>query len=177
MNYSGFPWPVGEWRRADDSAARTFATPVPMAQGTGPEVVASVRQWLGSYGWGTFSSSWNILGSHDSARIRTIAGSAERHRVAAALQFTLPGVPMIFAGDEIGLEGVLGEDSRRPMPWSEAATWDTATLDFYGALAALRREHPALRDGSQSRAHVSDDALAHGREHPSGDGRVAVGRG
>src|SRR3546814_13522805 len=110
MNYSGFPWPVGEWRRADDSAARSFGTPVPIAQRTGPQVVASMRQWLGSYGWRTFCSSWNILGSHDSARIRTIAGSAERHRVAAALQFPLPGVPMIFAGDEIGLEGVLGED-------------------------------------------------------------------
>ncbi|HEY9562299.1 MAG TPA: glycoside hydrolase family 13 protein, partial [Nocardioides sp.] len=110
MNYSGFSWPVWEWLRADDSAARSFGTPVPIAQRTGPQVVASMRQWLGSYGWRTFCSSWNILGSHDSARIRTIAGSAERHRVAAALQFTLPGVPMIFAGDEIGLEGVLGED-------------------------------------------------------------------
>src|SRR3546814_8254208 len=84
---------------------------------------------------------------------------------------------MIFAGDEIGLEVVLGEDSRRPMPWSEAATWDTATLDFYGALAALRREHPALRDGSLRWAHVSDDALAFVREHPSGDVLVAVRRG
>src|SRR3546814_3184256 len=128
MNYSGFSWPVWEWLRADDSAARSFGTPVPIAQRTGPQVVASMRQWLGSYGWRTFCSSWNILGSHDSARIRTIAGSAERHRVAAALQFTLPSVPMIFAGDEIGLEGVLGEDSRRPMPGSERSEEHPAEL-------------------------------------------------
>src|SRR3546814_16822121 len=63
MNYSGFSWPVWEWLRADDSAARSFGTPVPIAQRTGPQVVASMRQWLGSYGWRTFCSSWNILGS------------------------------------------------------------------------------------------------------------------
>ena len=31
---------------------------------------------------------------------------------------TTPGVPMVFAGDEIGLEGDWGEDARRTMPWS-----------------------------------------------------------
>ena len=32
---------------------------------------------------------------------------------------TTPGVPMVFAGDEIGLDGLWGEDARRPMPWDD----------------------------------------------------------
>ena len=48
---------------------------------------------------------------------------------------------MVFAGDEIGLEGVLGEDSRRPMPWQHPETWDRETHASYAAL--LERHRPA----------------------------------
>ena len=88
------------------------------------------------------------------------------HRVAVGLQFTLPGVPMVFAGDEIGLEGVNGEDARRTMPWDRRDEWDTATLDAYAALAGLRREHVALRRGGLRWAHVDTDTIAWVREHP-----------
>ena len=44
-------------------------------------------------------------------------GSRERHIVGIGLQMTTPGVPMVFAGDELGLEGSWGEDARRTMPW------------------------------------------------------------
>jgi alpha-glucosidase len=86
--------------------------------------------------------------------------------VAVGLQFTLPGVPMIFAGDEIGLEGVNGEDARRPMPWDRPESWDRTTLAAYSSLAAARRDHVALRRGSLRWAHVDDDTLAFLREHP-----------
>ena len=61
-------------------------------------------------------------------RVRVVGSDAAVHRVAAGLQFTLPGVPMLFAGDEIGLEGVNGEDARRPMPWDRPEQWDRTTL-------------------------------------------------
>ncbi|WP_067437013.1 alpha-amylase family glycosyl hydrolase [Nocardioides jensenii] len=176
MNYSGFSWPVWEWLRADETEARSFGTPVPVAQRTGQQVVASMRMWLARYGWRTSGASWNILGSHDSARIRTLTGSAARHQVAAALQFTLPGVPMVFAGDEIGLEGVLGEDSRRTMPWGRRDEWDHETFTVYSDLARLRREHTALRRGGLRWAHVADDALVFLREHADGDVLVVVRR-
>jgi alpha-glucosidase len=127
-----------------------------------------LREWRARYGWRAAQQSWNILSSHDSARIRTMVGDPAVHRVAAGLQFTLPGVPMVFAGDEIGLEGVLGEDGRRPMPWARRETWDTATLETYGALARLRREHPALIEGGLRWAYADDDTLAYLREHPDG---------
>ena len=78
----------------------------------------------------------------------------------------MPGVPMIFAGDEIGLEGVNGEDARRPMPWHRREEWDEQTLTTYADLARLRREHPALRRGGLRWAHVDADTIAYLREHP-----------
>lgn len=173
MNYSGFSWPVWEWLRADETSARSFGTPVPVAQRTGPQVVASMRMWMGRLGWQAFSGSWNILGSHDSSRIRTLVGSPDRHHVAAGLQFTMPGVPMVFAGDELGLEGVTGEDARRTMPWEEAPG---PTLDVYADLAALRRDHVALRRGGLRWVHVDDDQLVFRREHPEGSVQVAARR-
>ena len=176
MNYSGFSWPVWSWLRDPASPARPFGRPVAVPRRPGPVVLRSLREWLARYGWRAASQSWNILGSHDSARIRTVTGSGEAHRVAAGLQFTLPGVPMVFAGDEIGLEGVLGEDSRRPMPWDRPESWDRATLATYAALARLRGEHDALRRGGLRWAHVDDDALVFVRDHPSGSVLVAARR-
>ena len=167
MNYSGFSWPVWSWLRDPASPARAFGRPLPVPRRDGHALVRALRDWQGSLGWRATAAGWNILGSHDSARIRTVVGSAEVHRVAAGLQFTMPGIPMVFAGDEIGLEGVLGEDSRRPMPWHRREEWDTATLATYAALARVRRESPALRRGGLRWAHVGTDAVAYLREHPT----------
>ncbi len=176
MNYSGFSWPVWSWLRDPDSPARAFGRPVPVARRGGPLVQRTLREWLARCGWRATCQSWNILGSHDSARIRTVTGSAVLHRVAAGLQFTLPGVPMLFAGDEIGLEGVLGEDSRRPMPWHRREQWDEQTLATYAALASARAAHPALVHGGLRWAHVDEDCLAFLREHPDGDVLVVARR-
>ena len=43
---------------------------------------------------------------------------------------TMPGVPMVFAGDELGLEGEWGEDARRTMPW-DGPTADPALFEAY----------------------------------------------
>ena len=40
------------------------------------------------------------------------------------MMLTYPGVPSIFAGDEIGLEGAWGEDSRRTINWDNRSEWD-----------------------------------------------------
>ncbi|WP_028636506.1 alpha-amylase family glycosyl hydrolase [Nocardioides sp. URHA0032] len=176
MNYSGFSWPVWSWLRDPGSPARPFGRPVPVPRRDGPAVVRGLREWQGRYGWRATTASWNILGSHDSARIRTLTGSGAAHRVAAGLQFALPGVPMLFAGDEIGLEGVTGEDARRPFPWAHPEAWDDATLATYAGLARLRHEQPALRRGGMRWAHVGDDVLVFAREHPAGSVLVAARR-
>ena len=165
MNYSGFSWPVWSWLRAEETDARPFGRPVGVPRRSGHALVAALREWRARYGWRAAQQSWNILSSHDSARIRTLVRDPAVHRVAAGLQFTLPGTPMVFAGDEIGLEGVTGEDGRRTMPWAHRDAWDHETLAAYGALARLRREHPALTVGGLRWAYADDDCVAYLREH------------
>jgi alpha-glucosidase len=77
---------------------------------------------------------------------------------------TTPGVPMVFAGDELGLEGSWGEDARRTMPWGEA--WDPELLSAYRRLIELRRSSPALARGGIRYAFVDDDVIAYLRETP-----------
>jgi alpha-glucosidase len=93
-----------------------------------------------------------------------VVGTADVVEVAAGLLFTMPGAPMVFAGDEIGMEGLLGEDARRPFPWHRPEAWDRTTLDRYRALAALRRSHHALRRGGMRWVHAAGDVLAYLRE-------------
>jgi alpha-glucosidase len=71
---------------------------------------------------------------------------------------------MLFAGDELGLEGAWGEDARRTMPWDAPERWDTVLLEEYGRLIALRRSSDALARGGIRYAHVGDDAVAYVRE-------------
>jgi alpha-glucosidase len=77
---------------------------------------------------------------------------------------TTPGVPMVFAGDELGLEGDWGEDARRTMPWGAPEQWDEPLLEAYRSLIRLRRSSEALARGGIRYAHVSDDAIAYIRE-------------
>ena len=88
-------------------------------------------------------------------------------RVGVGLMATSPGVPMIFAGDEIGLEGAWGEDARRTMPWADPATWDAGLLETYRSLMRLRRSSDALARGGIRYLHVSEDAVLYLRESKS----------
>lgn len=100
----------------------------------------------------------NCLGSHDTPRIMTLAGGDERLvRLMAAFQFIFPGVPMIYYGDEIGLEGGPDPDCRRPMIWDEARQ-NRGLLEFYRTLVRFRRRYPWLNGGRYETVLADDDA-------------------
>jgi alpha-glucosidase len=168
MNYSGFLKPLWTWLLRDDPHAEQqeffWGVHAGVPHLDGDDAFATLRRFRAGVPWETMLQSWNLLDSHDTARFRTIAGTRERHLVGVGLQMTLPGVPMVFAGDEIGLEGAWGEDARRTMPWSEPETWDTAFLDEVRALTALRRSSDALARGGLRYLHVTADAVAFLRE-------------
>src|SRR5262249_21617345 len=65
-------------------------------------------------------------------------------RLLALLQFTVPGAPTIYYGDEAGLTGGRDPDDRRTYPWGHE---DQALIDYYRTLAALRHKTLALRSG------------------------------
>ena len=164
MNYAGFTRPVWTWLHDPTSEIPDLDAPVRMPRLPAQAAMATMRAVTSGMPWRAAATSWSLLGSHDTARIRTVVGTAEATEVAAGLLFTMPGAPMVFAGDEVGQTGVLGEDARRPFPWHEPETWDRTTLDRYAALAALRRSHDALRHGGLRWIHAEDDVLAYLRE-------------
>ena len=168
MNYTGFTRPVWAWLRGEtlptEPANSVFELPVGIPKRPGESIVRTMRAYRAGIPWTATLHSWVILDSHDSPRFGVIAGSRERQLVGVGLQMTTPGVPMVFAGDEIGLGGEWGEDARRTMPWSRPGSWDTQALEGYRELIALRRESRALARGGIRYAHVSADAIAYVRE-------------
>ncbi len=169
MNYAGFTRPVWSWLRADELDLPDFlGVPGGVPRRDGPTTLATMRAFGALVSWRALTGSWQLLGSHDTARIRTVVGDPARHEVAAGLLCTLPGPPMIFAGDELGLTGTNGEGSRTPMPWHRPESWDAAHLERYRALIALRRSEPALRVGGLRWAYADSDTLVFLREAPTG---------
>ena len=168
MNYAGFTRPVWAWLRGETlpsaPATGVFELPVGIPQRPGESIVRTMRAYRAGIPWTASLHSWVILDSHDSPRFRVIAGSRERQLVGVGLQMTTPGVPMVFAGDEIGLGGDWGEDARRTMPWSRPETWDNEAFEGYRKLIELRRGSRALARGGIRYAHVSADAIAYLRE-------------
>ncbi|WP_018250244.1 alpha-glycosidase [Orenia marismortui] len=92
-------------------------------------------------------ASLNLLGSHDTERVLTIAsGYKTRQKLAAAFQMTYLGVPMIYYGDEVGMAGGSDPDCRRGMLWDENKQ-DKQLLKWYKKLISIRKDNPALRTG------------------------------
>jgi len=176
MNYSAFARPAWTWLAEPGTKASFMGLPVPVPRLGGREMVATMRDFDATVPWTVTRHQWNLLASHDTARLRTVVGSAAMQEVAAALLFTYPGTPVLFAGDEGGLTGVNGEHARAPMPWDAIDAggpgWDAGTFAVYRSLIALRRSSRALRDGGLRWVVVEDDAVAFLRE--TADERVLV---
>lgn len=176
MNYAAFTRQVWCWLSSPGFDETFLGLPVELPTISGEQMVASMRAFHGRIPWRSLLASWNLLGSHDTARIRTVVGSAERQIAAFSLAVGLPGVPMLFAGDEIGATGSWGEDARTPFPWHDRSSWDAHTLEAYRALIRLRTSSPALAAGGLRWVHAATDSVAFLREHPEERLLVVVAR-
>ncbi len=106
-----------------------------------------IQQVLQLYPWEIQLTQLNLLASHDTARLISIAGGDKPSvELATLLLLTFPGAPSIYYGDEVGLPGALDPDSRRGFPMK--AHWELDVLDYHKKLIALRHKYPALRTGS-----------------------------
>ncbi|SFR69195.1 alpha-glucosidase [Agromyces sp. CF514] len=139
---------------------------------TGGEFVATHRRFAAEFPWRTRTATMNALDTHDTPRFATNARPGTVP-VGLGLAVTLPGIPVVWAGDEFGLTGEDGEASRTPMPWgTETSPGVAPVLETYRTLLRLRREHPVLATGGIRWLAVGDDALAFVRE--SADATVLV---
>ncbi len=117
-----------------------------------------------------FHAQLNLLDSHDTPRLLTICdGDRRRVMLAAALQLAYPGVPMVYYGDEAGLEGENAEDSRRTYPWGEE---DQQLMAFYRNAIRARRASAALSEGDVETVWIDDATSGYGFARCHGDDMV-----
>ena len=126
------------------------------------------------------AAQFNLLGSHDTPRARTVmGGDPARLRLATLLQLTLPGAPSIYYGDEIAMEGGVDPDCRRAYPAAgEALDADAvATRNLVRAAVQARAAHEALRAGEVRIAATRDRSVAISRLAGGRRAIVAVNAG
>lgn len=87
----------------------------------------------------------NLLDSHDVSRFLSLCnGDASKYKLAILFMMTFPGMPTVFYGDETGIQGVLEEEYRHPMPWNSG---DMNLREFFKKAIAMRHELAPLRRG------------------------------
>lgn len=137
-------------------------------------------------------TEFRLLDSHDTERVlwsltpgtsaaekeaaANVAVGKARLRLASLIQFTLPGAPVVYYGDEVGMTGATDPDDRRTYPVSGG---DTALAAWYRQLATIRSSTAVLRDGGV-RFLLADDAsrgLAFARTAPGALSITAVNPG
>lgn len=140
-----------------------------LGQSDGQATAQRIDSLKENYPAHNFYAMMNLLGSHDVPRLLSVMGEApwqepmpalqqaQFHldgdhfnlgaaRVAMAVlwQMTFPGVPSVYYGDEIGMQGFKDPCNRCPYDWQGG---DAYLRDWYKRLIAVRNAHPALSTG------------------------------
>jgi alpha-glucosidase len=129
---------------------------------TGQDFYSAHREFAAAFPWRTRLHTMNALDTHDTPRFLTSARDGVLP-VAFGLAVSLPGIPVVWAGDEFGLTAADGEESRTPIPWSQVGE-SASSIELYRRLIALKRSHPALSGGGIRWLSASDEAVAFVRE-------------
>jgi glycosidase len=157
--------------------------------------LASIRE---DYPDAAYYSLINILDSHDTERLlwtltpgeatradkefsaANLAAGKQRLRIASLIQFTMPGAPTVFYGDEVGMTGDDDPDDRRTYPWADkGGKQDLQLLQHYQRLAKLRKTTSALTAGDFRilAAADADGVVAYGRKNGKQVAVIIVNRG
>ncbi|MFA0068766.1 maltodextrin glucosidase [Vibrio breoganii] len=155
MNYYGFAHPVRAFFANQDIAY----DPISLSS-------SEFQQWLleakAKVPWHNQLAQLNQLDSHDTARFITLLkGDEDKMRQAGLLLMTYIGVPCLYYGTEVGLEGENDPDNRRTFPWErvEHSQW----VPFFKKMLALRHKYKALQSGDLHFFENQNEQLAFAR--------------
>lgn len=154
--------------------------------GNAVELVQIVRVLINHYPKQTVDCLMNILGTHDTARILTVLGgiycnskdemalesaklsekekkfAIEKLKLAAVLQYTMPGVPCIYYGDENGMEGHIDPFCRQCFDWEHL---NKDLIGFYQKLGGIRKKYREIfKDGEWIDLKVNQGLLFYKRQ-------------
>lgn len=137
----------------------------------------------------------NVLGTHDTTRILTALSDLDAHKMtkqerseaflirheksiaferlkcAVVLQYTLPGFPCVFYGDEAGMEGHEDPFNRRCYPWGSE---DKSILEFYSALGKFRASRTEFKKGFLEFLSAPEGVVCYTREDGNGETSVVI---
>ena len=100
---------------------------------------------------------WNLIASHDTARfLHLCKDNKKKQHLAAAFQLLLPGMPMIYYGDEYAMPGANDPDCRRGMYWDEEYQ-DKEMFEWYKRLLQVRKAHTCIVEGELAEAITRDE--------------------
>ncbi len=135
-------------------------------------------------------SLMNIAGTHDTARIKTVLGgqnipdnlsneekwrfsldgqeetlAINRQMLMAFMQMTFVGVPCVYYGDEIGMEGLSDPYNRKPYTWRRI---NPELLRFYKDMIKLRNDNQFIKTGEFTPLYAKDGVFVYMREISGG---------
>jgi alpha-glucosidase len=175
MTYFNFTKPLWLWFANENiNIYHDFPGPGPTRY-SGKQFLQAHLQFAANFPWAVRQNNMNALDTHDIPRFKTVSVLGSQ-LVGAGLQFTLPGIPVIFAGDEFGLDGNNGEHSRTPMPWEGQRQIDKSLPEAYAKLAQIRKDNPVLVEGALRWLYASDEAVVFAREDVTGTILVSATR-
>ena len=170
MNYRGFTFPLWGFLANTDISYD-------------PQQIdaQTCMAWMDNYRAGLSHQQqlrmFNQLDSHDTARFKTLLGrDIARLPLAVVWLFTWPGVPCIYYGDEVGLDGKNDPFCRKPFPW-QVEKQDTALFALYQRMIALRKKSQALRHGGCQVLYAEDNVVVFVRVLNQQRVLVAINRG
>lgn len=117
----------------------------------------TINKVLTDYPKNVLKAMYNLVDSHDTARILETCGNNPKLVLLPYLfLFTFPGAPSIYYGGEIGLSGKHDPDNRRCMIWDESKQ-NKEILHHVKTLIKLRNEYSAFKSTEYNWLHVDDD--------------------
>ncbi len=114
---------------------------------TAEEFIQMIGKQISDYPMQANFALLNLLSSHDTARFFTVVEKdITKLKLALSFQFTYLGVPSIYYGEEIGMEGGRDPDNRRFMIWDKKE-WNTEVFNLYKSLIKIRNDNEILKKG------------------------------
>lgn len=166
MNYDGFTHPLWYWLTGYQQGAHGFSEPLTSAPWPTAAMTGMWQSRLAAIPWVIALQQYNLLGSHDTPRIRSVVGDNDAlHRLAITVLLAFPGIPGLYYGDEIGMADIPALGSRGCMIWDETR-WNHSLRDYHRLLIRLRRTTPVLQRGGFQILLTEPDTIAFQREMP-----------
>ncbi len=158
----------------------------------------TIKEQIDHYPNKVLHSLMNILSTHDTVRLLTAVGGREMNgkskhemskteilndeiklakqklKIATLLQFTLCGVPSIYYGDEIGMQGYVDPLNRKCFPWGKE---DFELINWYKFLSSLRKEYDAFTCGEFIELYAKDGVFIYKRSGEYSEIGIAINTG